>query len=257
MIIDLIQVVVLFISVIICFRYARRTEDNLYLVFSALSAVTLMLSTLYYLAHSILLEGVRVPFAANDIADFGTFLLISAALNTAVGANWRKLHLITAAAAIFAAANVFLWISWSGEWLRDILGGLPFGIFICSCVRSIYLTGAMKRWERSCMWTLCFLLTAVETVSLYLPGTGKTVMETIGAALMGVGALLLLVRIFLQLRSGRSANAAVALSFSGFCWNSICMYMSADPVYSVFSGLCILNFLLILLSIRKKVREPA
>ena len=60
MIDDLIQVLTLLVLLVVCFHYARRTADNLYLIFAALAFATLTLSDLYYSAHTMLREGMRM-----------------------------------------------------------------------------------------------------------------------------------------------------------------------------------------------------
>ncbi len=252
---NLLQVLVLLGLLIVCFRYARHTEENLWLIFTALSFATLMLSTLYYLAHTYLREGMRVPFAANDIADFGSFLLFSTALRSALGLPRRGMAGVTAAAAIFAAANVCLWIGWSGEWVRDILGGLSFGWFLCVCIRSVYFTGALGRRGRAALWAVSAVLTALQTAIFFVPAALKGPMDWGATALMGAAELWLLMRILPALRPERSAEAALSLTFTGYCWNCVCMYMSAGIPYDVFANLMSLHLLLILLAVRKKVRE--
>ena len=107
---EILQLLVLALALVAYFRYARRLKGSLYLIFTALSSATLLLSLTYYLAHTYIREGMRVPFAANDIADFGTFLLMSTALCSAVGTEWGRFRGVTAGAAVFAAANTCLWI---------------------------------------------------------------------------------------------------------------------------------------------------
>ena len=252
---EILQLLVLALALVAYFRYARRLKGRLYLIFTALSSATLLLSLIYYLAHTYLREGMRVPFAANDIADFGTFLLMSAALCSAVGTEWGRFRAVTAGAAVFVAANTCLWIGWSGEWVRDILGGLSFGYFICVCIRSVYLTNAMSRWERVLMWVISGLLIAAEAGTFFVPAGPKALLDGIGSALMLAGEVLLLVRLLPALQPGRSCDGALSLAFMGLCWNNTSMYMSADPVYTVFSNLMTLHLLLILLAVRKKVRE--
>ena len=67
---EILQLLVLALALVAYFRYARRLKGSLYLIFTALSSATLLLSLTYYLAHTYIREGMRVPFAANDIADF-------------------------------------------------------------------------------------------------------------------------------------------------------------------------------------------
>ncbi len=254
MISDAVQVLVLLMIVVGYFRFARRTENNLCLIFAALSTATLMISTLYYVTHSFLREGMRVPFAANDIADFGTFLLMSAALRSFLGTGRGRFRGVMLGAAAFAVANTVLWICWSGEWVRDILGGLSFGYFICVCIRSVYLTEAMGRRERVFMWVLCAVLVAVQAAVLLTPEPLCRVLDTAGYVLLSLADALLMIRILLSFRAGRSSDAALSLSYTGFCWNAVAMYMSAGVFYTVFANLMTLYAFLMLLAAGKKVK---
>ena len=250
---EILQLLTLLCLLIVCFRYARRTEDNLYLIFTALSFATLMLSDLYYLTHSHLREGMRVPFAANDIADFGMFLLMSSALSTALGRRRHRTG-VTAAAMVFAAANVALWIGWSGEWVRDIFGGLSYGWFICVCFNSLYQTEALGRGGRSALWAACTLLIAVQAAGFFTPAGWKTRLELGATALLAAVELWLLLRFLLSLRRECSAEKALSLSFAGYMWVTVSMYMSEGAAYQVFVNTFTLHLLLILLAIRKKVK---
>ncbi len=251
---DILQCLLLFFVVVVCFRYAMRTEENLFLIYAALSAATLLLSTLYWVAHNLLREGLRIPFAANDVADFGTFLLLSASLYSAVGTGRGRLPGVTAAAAVFAVANIGLWIGWSGEWLRDILGGISFGYFICVCIRSVYLTEAMERGWRIALWSISWIVVAVEAAGFFVSAEQCAVLWDVGTVILLLGEMLLLIQALRTLRAGCSADASMSLSFTCFCWSSIAMYMSEGAAYTVFSTLCSLHMLLMLLSIRKKVK---
>lgn len=252
---DLAHILLLTACLVVCFRYARRTEDNLYLIFTAFAYAAALLSDVYYLAHTLLREGMRVPFAANDIADFGLFLMLSVALCSAVGLKRGMLRGVTAAAAVFSLANIALWIGWSGEWVRDIFGGAPFGAFVCVCFCSLYLTNAVSRGERAALWALCAVIVAVETAVFFLPASWKAPVETVGYLLMGAVELWFVVRGVLALRPGRSADAAVSLGFAGYMWISVSMYMADGIPYDIFANLSTPHLLLLLLAIRKKVRQ--
>ena len=251
---DILQCLLLFFIVVVCSRYALRTENNLFLIFAALSAATLLLSTLYWVAHSLLREGMRIPFAANDVADFGTFLLLSASLYSAVGTGRGRLPGVTAAAAAFALVNIGLWIGWSGEWLRDILGGIAFGYFVCVCVRSVYLAEALERGWRIALWAISWIAVAVEAAGFFVSAEQCAALWKVGTVVLLLGEILLLIRTLLSLRAGCSAEASMSLSFICFCWSSVAMYMSEGAAYTFFSALSSLHMLLMLLSIRKKVK---
>ena len=255
MIADLIQVLTLLVLLVVCFHYARRTADNLYLIFAALAFATLTLSDLYYSAHTMLREGMRVPFAANDIADFGMFLLMGTALSTALGRSRRSLPGVTAAALLFAAANIALWIAWSGEWVRDIFGGISWGWFLCVCFRSLYQTEALRRGERIALWSVCALLVLVQTANFFVPTAQLyTILDRGATALLGVGEIWLLARTLWALLRDRGVEKALSLSFTCYLWSTVSMYMSAGLPYDIFANLVTLNLVLILLALRKKVK---
>ena len=251
---ELVQVLLFLVSVVAFFHYARRTKNNLYLIYFALSFATMMLSEVYYFIHSYLREGLRIPFAANDIADFGAFLLLGTALITALGSPRRRLTGVTAAALLFAAANVALWIGWSGEWLRDILGGLSWGWFLCICFRSLVQTEAVGRGERTALWILCALIAALQAATFFLPAKLSASADLAATLLLAAGAAWLLARILLALRRDRSPDKALSLSVTGYLWATVCMYMSAGLPYVIFANLATLQLLLILLAVRKKVK---
>ncbi len=250
---DILQVSVLLVLLIQCFRWARREEDNLYLIFAALFYATTLLSDLYYLTHTYLREGMRVPFAANDIADFGSFLLMSTALRSAVGRRRGKLPGVAAASLAFASVNVVLWIAWSGEWVRDILGGFSWGWFLWVCFDSLYQTEALRRGERVALWLVCALVSALQTSALLLPAA-KVPLETGGYCLLALTEAWFLLRILLSLRRGQRTEAALSLSFTGSLWVTASMYMTDGVLYNVFANLFTLHLALILLAIRKKVK---
>ena len=94
-------------------------------VLFAFAVASVLLSNLYWLAYDILRPGTRMPFAANEIGEWALFLLLGAAVRTQPEAPSAKREVFCAA--LFTAANVALWIAWSGEWIQDILTGAAFG----------------------------------------------------------------------------------------------------------------------------------
>ncbi len=251
---ELAQVLLLLACLVVCFRNARRTEDNLFLVFIALSFASMLFSDVYYSTHLYLREGMRVPFAANDIADFGAFMLIGTALSTALGRPREKLTSVMAASLVFAAANVALWIGWSGEWVRDIFGGLSWGWFLCVCFRSLVQTGSASRGERTALWALCALLIAFQAGTFFVPEKQRLLLDGAATALLGAAEVWFLLRTVLSLRQGQGADRALSLSFTGYLWATVALYMSAGLPYDIFSNLVTLHLLLILLAVRKKVK---
>ncbi len=202
-----------------------------------------------------MLRDARVPFSPNDVADIGTFLLLSTSLSAALHENRRRAPVAAIAAALFAAANIALWIAWSGEWLRDIVGGLPFGYFLCVCACALSRTGALRREERLILTAAGVAVVALETARILLAGRLPQVKayELIAYCLLFAFAGFFLVRIAFALRGGEDADRTLSLAYGGFCWLCVAMYMSADVWYDLASVLLSVFHLLLFLSVRKKV----
>ena len=250
---EFIHIVVLLLILVQSFRYARRSENKLYLIFYMLGTATFLLSELYWIAQGLLRDGARVAFGANDIADFGTFLLLTSALNAALGGDRRPQPAVTAGTVLFAVGNAALWIAWSGEWLRDIIGGFSCGYYIVACGCALWRTGALRRPEQIALTAAAALLIAAEAVNFFLPMPFFAVVDAAGYVILFATDLFFLVRSLAALR-GPSADRALSLCFAGYCWNCVTMYMCADTLYSVATGLLSVFQLLTFLSVRKKVR---
>ena len=72
-------------------------------------------------------------------------------------------------AALFTAANVALWIAWSGEWIQDILTGVAFGYFLCSLTARIKQAVGFPAWKRRILGVSCLALITVLTAIFFVP----------------------------------------------------------------------------------------
>ncbi len=271
---ELLQIAVLLAALILCFRWARRAEDKLWLVFFALAMAAYLLSDLYWFAHGILRDGARIPFAANDVADFGFNLLLASALRLALGR--RRLSVwIAVAAGLFTAANIVLWLAWSGEWVRDILGGLPWAYLFITAACSLRLARVLRPVEWIALALLAAALIAAEACGILMPDY-VTLLETAGYGIaFAVEAWVLLRSLFALCRPGTAmpkhlppgeidwqalspqrqrADATLSLCVFGFCWTSVSLYLSSGVPYDVFNQLNTLYFFLMLLAARRRVR---
>ena len=249
---ELVQIALLLLSLILGFRYARRTERNLYLIFYAMAMAAFLCSDLYWFAHMELQDGLRVPFAADDIADFGLFLLLGSSLGAAMERRERPLG-VTVVAALFAAANVALWIGWSGEWLRDLFGGVAYGYFLVVTAQTLVTTGALLRWEKLTFPALCVLIVAAMALTILGPEEVRGPMDLTGYVLLFAVLAWTLLRALVSLRSA-NADRTLAICFAAFAWTTVAMYMSDGVWYMVAAHLTDLDLLLMLLAVRKKVR---
>ena len=113
----LIQIVVLIIVLAGVLRMILRDEKNIKAIFFAFAIVASLLSDIYWLAYDILRPFSRMPFAANEIAEWAMFVSLGAVLASdikAFGVDARKESIFSI---LFVIANVALWIAWSGEWV--------------------------------------------------------------------------------------------------------------------------------------------
>lgn len=211
-------------------------------VFFTFAMVGMVLSNLYWLAYGLLRPDTRMPFAANEIGEWAMFLLLSAALNSALGDRFGSAGREMLCAAAFTAASVALWIAWSGEWMQDVLTGVTFGWFLCTAARAIKLTDALSRRERRALGGTAALLIAAQAATFFVPASLKFPLELLGYALMLSGMALFLAKL---LRAHRP-DAGLALSAAGFAWSVSSMYMSEGYYYlaALASAMALLLFLL-------------
>ena len=92
-----------------------------------------------------------MPFAVDEIADSAAILLLSTGLvaDKKVDRTARAGELIFTV--MFSLSNVALWICWSGEWLQDIIFGIPYSYFLWLIIRGIAdtkpLTSKTVSWD--------------------------------------------------------------------------------------------------------------
>ena len=249
---EAVQLLLLLLVLIYSFRFARKTEDNLYLIFYSMAMGMFLCSDLYWFAHQELRDGLRVPFAPDDIADFGLFLLLGSAVNAAMDLRGKYRRVILWAA-LFTAANIALWIAWSGEWVRDLFGGLAYGYFLCAATRALWGAKVLRRWEWIGCAALSALLIVIQSLSIALSTPDlRKLMETVGYVILFAVMLWLLIRSVMAL-AGKNGDQAFSLCFAAFCWITVTLYMSSGAVYTVAANLTTVGLLLMFLSVRKKV----
>lgn len=247
---NLFQITVLLFVFISTVHLILREKRSLRMVFFAFAVACALLSSFYWLAYDILRPGTRMPFAANEIAEWAMFLLLGASLRLEPKPRltvWEALG-----AALFAAANAALWIAWSGEWLEDILTGTVFGYFLCCLVARIKQEDAFAAWEWRLLGASCLVLLAAQTATFLAPEPLRRPLDLFCYFLLFAVAAWLLLGAARALRgSGRDA-AAVGRAFAVYAWMIVTMYMSADGFYTAAMVLDTLSLPMMLLALRKE-----
>ncbi len=246
-----VQNAILLYIIVRAVRLIGSGRRSMAVVFFLFAAFSLLLSDLYWITYDLLRPGTRMPFAANEIGEGATFLLLGAALNTifqpAPRAAWRE----TALAALFAGACTALWIGWTGEWVDDILTGVCLGYLLCSTVRSFKLSDALSRRQWLTVGVGAAILIAGQAVTFFVPEPVRSAVD------LGCYILLLLGIVFffgLHAVCGRgNSRQAVGLSFGCYSWSVCMMYMSAGIYYVIAYACATVSLLLMLRAVRKEV----
>ena len=220
-------------------------------VLFAFAVASVLLSNLYWLAYDILRPGTRMPFAANEIGEWALFLLLGAAVRTQPEAPSAKREVFCAA--LFTAANVALWIAWSGEWIQDILTGAAFGYFLCTLAAQLRQEEAFPVWEWRLLGVACPVFIAAQTAIFLVPEPMKRSLDLFCYCLLFAVMAILLIRALRSLGKAERASSAVLATFAAYAWTTVTQYMSSGWFYIAALLLATLCFPMMLLALRKEV----
>ena len=134
----LIQDIVLVIIIYFTATKLLRSRNRYFPAFYIFALISFLLSGLYWAAYTILkADAGRMPLAADEIADSAALFLLSTGFVADKKVD-RTAHAGEVIFAImFSIANVVLWIFWSGEWLQDIIFGIPYSYLLWLIIRGI------------------------------------------------------------------------------------------------------------------------
>ena len=252
-ILELFYIVVSITVLICCIRTIRQGERYIPLIFYSFAIACFIICGFYWMTYVQLRPDTRMPFAANEIAEWAIFLLLGEALRTGSPGNRIRMNGEVLLAALFVAANTMLWIAWSGEWIQDVLTGLSLGYYICNIVSRMKLQKTLSEIEWRGFELVCLLLIGSQTATFFVP-------ESIKGGVDGFCyVLLFLVSSWLAFKSGVSIwkkeapKNLVCLTFAFFGWNLITMYMSASPFYEIAYISCTICLPFMMYSLTKEV----
>ena len=215
---------------------------------------TLSTSNLYYLTHTLQNKGLYLPFSVMDVVDVGVYILLPASLQNHFSISIRKTTAAGTAGALFGAANIWLWILWSGKWLGNLMNAVPFIYLMFVCARSLEESGAFSRWEAVCMTAALTVAIISESVLYFMTGTVYMVLDIIGYIVLFSCSLYLIFKTVDALKRG-TGDRAFALSAASYAMSAVTVYLSYEPIYFVAETLVVLSMVLTYLAIRKKDRE--
>ena len=261
-IITVLQMVLLGVLIFMVGRKLKNEGSSVILCFCMYALICILLNDLYWLASDILKPDIRIPYGAGDIADSGTFLLFAAMLEVIYKEEKIKYGIETLLVACFSVAVIILWIGWTDEWLKNIVGGITFAFFMWEVITAVKKSGALNRFEAVLLGILSYSVIAIMGLSQHVGEETRETLDNTGNIILVAGMVLILVKIVFVFReSTKSKTAAdakkmLAVNFLAVVWTLNATYMCEDPLYSIedFIYTCLLAMMLasLFMSIERK-----
>ena len=238
-IITILQMAVLGVLIFMVGRKLKNEGSSVILCFCLYALICILLNDLYWLASDILKPDIRIPFGAGDIADSGTFLLFAAMLGVIYKKEKIKYGIEALLVVGFSVAVTILWIGWTDEWLKNIVGGITFAFFMWQVIIAVKKSAALNRIEAVLLAFLSYTVIAVMITSQYIDEETQPILDTIGNIILVVGMVLLLTQsIFtftkaIKAKVSSDAKKLLAVNFLAMIWTLNATYMCEDPLYSI------------------------
>ncbi|MCR5798716.1 MAG: hypothetical protein K6G69_01450 [Lachnospiraceae bacterium] len=122
-------------------------SGSVWVLFFLASMIGLLLSDLYYITYSFIDPVTRMPFAFDEIAEFSMLLLLAAGFESINGSK-KKINIpILIFSVVYLAVHIAAWIAWSGEWIQDIVFGIPYIYLFYLLITGIIRTEAFSKRE--------------------------------------------------------------------------------------------------------------
>ena len=232
----------------------KRHRDVVPLALFVFGITSYILSNAYWIAYSYMRPESRMPFAANEIGEIASYLLLAAVLNLMLSdlkANAR-IHIIITA--LFALGSIGLWILWTGEWIQDFLGGIPFGYYLCACTLGLKKTNGLTGNQWRIMCVLGFVAVLLNYIGCLMPKTMVWVIPSSSALLVLTLAGLFLKSIRIIKNNGDS-RMQLALAVSCNAFSLAVMFLCEGYFYYIGNFFNIISIILIGIAINREVME--
>ena len=167
-----------------------------------------------------------------------------------VEAKWETLF-----AGVFIAASTVLWISRSGEWVRNLMAGAAFGYFFCRLIYSAKQSDSMNSLEWFATSATGILVLIGHLIHFFANDSAKIGLEVLGVILLIICILYYVTRAVFSLYGRDSSEECFVLSAFSFAVSTVAVYMSTGIYYYVALGLSTLMLPLMFFAIRKEVQH--
>ena len=222
------------------------------LIYYAFGMACFLLSDLYWVVYGFVRPDMRMPFAANEIAEWAMFLMFAASLDAAIPKPRRLPPGKIFATVGFTIGNTLLWIGWSGEWVQDMFTGVCVGYLLCMIVACLTQTNALRRAEWILLGLLCAVLLTAQAGTFYAPEEIRGMLDTFCYILLFAVTAGFFLRVIAS-RKVASPESCCSLAFVTFAWTILTMYMSAGMWYNLALAADALSFPLLYTSLVREV----
>ena len=253
LIVDLINLIVLLFVLVGLIRMILSGRRSMAVIFYAFSTASLSFSYIYWLIYDLMWPEERLVFAANEVSEWGHFLMCGAVLaymfKNITRVDFGEICGIT----ILVAVNVALWIAWSGEWLQDILTGL------CIAYWAYRLAVGLKESKSASLpeWgglVAGFVITVLLQVASFFEGAPIGALYLASFITLAVVLLIIHIKTILTLVRAKEYSdyrEAFCLALLIVILTGSGMYMSSEPYYTIFLGSMLLPYSYSYIAMRK------
>lgn len=247
----IVQIAVMLFIIVRLLRMPVDTRRSMPVIFLLFGLISFVVTNVYWIVFDLLITEARMPFAANEFGEAAIFLLFGSALSALFPKGRNVIDKAAVGTILFTAANILLWIVWSGEWLQDILGGLAFGYFLYKAVHGLEEKKAFtaKDWVflgigSAGLLCLQFAWTHAEEVT-------RSRIDLCSHALMTAVSVLFFVKVIRAFREEKDPEVPLVLAYAGFGWSVSCLYMSEGLWYQIAMYAGTVMLLLVLAAVEK------
>lgn len=249
---DLARSIVLFVIFLLSVREIKYRKDKLSMIFFAMAIASMFFSDVYWMTYDSMRPETRMPFAANEICEWSFFALLGTCLTINETFAFAEAKVQMVCAVIFSAANVALWIGWSGEWLQDILTGAVLAYFLCALISKIVNEEAFTSWQWVLLGIDCVILIIGQTLTFVFPEPLRSTIDFGCYILLFATTIAFIARAIYTFGKKEEIGQGVCHAFASFAWVVITMYMSSGVYYQIAMAFSIVSFILMFLTLRRE-----
>ena len=242
----IVQSIVLVVIIAKTVRLMNNGKNVFLPFFFMLAMTSFLLSNMYWIAYDVLKPDTRMPIAANEIGECAMILLLSSGLDVVLK-DKKKIPAEIVFTFLFIGANIVLWIAWSGEWLQDVLFGIPYIYFLWLLIRGIRSRGVLT-WKE--LWFAAMMGVSVLILQIPLLIAKGTLFEL--AKIVCV-ALMFTLMGWLGVKSFRSKDFFVTTAF--FLWTELVMFLTSGVYYYLAFSSNVLVLPLMYVSMKRELAD--